>query len=113
MGRVVSSETVSLTVMLGGTTDPEAMTLTDSQIEALLKNELHQVLGWVGESFELHITRWKNAIPIYGPHLRVALDTAAAEFAQQKPGVLLCGNWTGNVSLRGILSDTLTLNRNL
>ncbi len=113
IGRVRNSDTTSLTVMLGGTTDPEALTLTDSQIEALLKKELNQVLGWSGESFELHITRWKNAIPIYGPRLRAALDTATAELTLQQPGLLLCGNWTGNVSLRGILSDVLTLNRNL
>lgn len=108
-GRIRDSKRSSLTVMLGGTTDPNALQLSDAEIEKILRLELNQLLGWSGQDLEIHTTRWQSAIPIYGPDLRLALDCTARELSSLPPGILVAGNWTGNVSLRGILSDVLEL----
>jgi hypothetical protein len=48
------------------------------------------------------VRRWERAIPLYGDELRAARDAATAGWCSQ-PGRLLFGNYTGEVSIRGMI----------
>jgi oxygen-dependent protoporphyrinogen oxidase len=98
--RVNDPETVSLTVMLGGS--GEVMKKSDPEIHAMIVSELRDLFGLTGEPLEIRLHRWAEAVPTYNRHL---LETwkLAEETWCATPGHILFGNYTGQVSLRGML----------
>jgi oxygen-dependent protoporphyrinogen oxidase len=100
-GRVVDpGKTSSFTMMLGGTSRPDLIDFTDAQIEAIIEKELREILGF--EPLEIVITRWKRAIPIYNSKI-LSVRQAAEKSWCQEPGRVLFANYTGSVSLRGLI----------
>ncbi len=105
-GGRVSDETsyASFAVLLGGSSHPEWIDATDEEIEEAVRGELAALLGVCGEPVELVINRWTRAIPRYSVTLpavwRKARETWCAE-----PGRVLFGNYTGQVSLRGMIES--------
>lgn len=102
-GRVLDeSRYASFTVLFGGTAQPHWVEATDEEIGRAVSEELAQLLGIRGEPVELVINRWPRAIPQYStalPHVwRAARETWCAA-----PGRMLFGNYTGQVSLRGMI----------
>ena len=69
-----------------------------------MRGELNALLGMRGEPARLVISRWPHAIPQYCVSLpavwRLARETWCAA-----PGRVLCGNYTGQVSLRGMIEE--------
>ena len=106
--RVVSEDTVSLTVMLGGTTDPEAIHLTHDQIHSLINEELRTLLNTKNAPLHLEITRWKNAIPIYSSDLKFAISQLTTGFCAQ-PGRVIFSNYSKTVSIRGLIESLPSL----
>ncbi|HYY97691.1 MAG TPA: protoporphyrinogen oxidase [Pyrinomonadaceae bacterium] len=108
-GRVNDeSRYVSFAVLLGGSSQPHWATATDAEIEEAVCGELEALLGVRGEAARLVISRWAHAIPQYSVTLpavwRLARETWCAT-----PGHLLCGNYTGQVSLRGMIEEAARL----
>jgi oxygen-dependent protoporphyrinogen oxidase len=106
-GRVaLGSDLVSLTVMYGGALDQAAVSESDDRVRAWIVEDLSTLLGFTGsgpESLEhVHITRWKRALPHYTRDLRALWPELAAALP---PGVAVFGNWTGQVSLRGMVES--------
>lgn len=99
---------VSLTVMMGGTSNPDILQKMDQEIEALIRSELSRILDFKGEWLLAHITRWPNAIPLYSAELRETLDELKDGWCA-KPGHMLFGNYTGEVSIRGMCQSSLAL----
>ena len=104
-GRVSDEKRyVSFAVLLGGSSHPEWIDATDAEIEEAVRGELAALLGVRGEPVELVISRWTRAIPRYSVTLpavwRKARETWCAE-----PGHILFGNYTGQVSLRGMIES--------
>jgi oxygen-dependent protoporphyrinogen oxidase len=102
--RALKPNTVSVTTMVGGTTDPEAIVLSDSDLHALLKEEHGKLLGAHAPAQAHFITRWRHAIPIYNqtiPNSRHALSTGFCS----TPGRLVFGNYAGQVSIRGMIES--------
>jgi oxygen-dependent protoporphyrinogen oxidase len=105
-GGRVSDEAryASFAVLLGGSTQPGWVDATDEEIERAVRGELAALLGIRGELVELVISRWPRAIPRYSVTLpsvwRKARETWCA-----KPGHVLFGNYTGQVSLRGMVES--------
>jgi oxygen-dependent protoporphyrinogen oxidase len=102
-GRVSDeSRYASFAVLLGGTSQPHWASATDAEIEEAVREELGDLFGVRGEPARLVISRWERAIPQYSVSLpsvwRLARETWCAA-----PGRLLCGNYTGQVSLRGMI----------
>jgi oxygen-dependent protoporphyrinogen oxidase len=102
-GRVCDeSRYVSFAVLLGGSSQPHWAEATDAEIERAVREELEALLGVRGEPVRVVISRWPRAIPQYSVELpsvwRLARETWCAA-----PGHLLCGNYTGEVSLRGMI----------
>lgn len=108
-GRVRDeSRYASFAVLLGGTSQPQWASATDAEIEEVVRGELEALLGVRGDSARLVISRWERAIPQYSVTLpavwRLARETWCAA-----PGRLLCGNYTGQVSLRGMIEEAARL----
>ncbi|MFL6257828.1 MAG: protoporphyrinogen oxidase [Pyrinomonadaceae bacterium] len=104
-GRVKDeSRYASFTVLLGGSTQPHWASASDAEIEQAVRGELAALLGIRGEPARLVISRWPHAIPQYSVSLpavwRLARETWCAA-----PGHVLCGNYTGQVSLRGMIEE--------
>ncbi len=105
--RVIEPETVSMTVMLGGTTDPDAVKLGDEEITGLITRELGALLGFHGNLLHREITRWSSAIPVYSRSLQDARTLLSKGFFS-KPGRVLFTNYSKDVSIRGMI-DALRL----
>lgn len=94
----------SFAVLLGGSSQPGWVDAADEEIEEAVRGELAALLGVRGEPVELVISRWTRAIPRYSVTLpsvwRKARETWCAE-----TGRVLFGNYTGQVSLRGMIES--------
>jgi oxygen-dependent protoporphyrinogen oxidase len=108
-GRVFDeSRHASFTVLLGGTSQPHWVSASDEEIRQAIREELWTMLGIEGEPLELVITRWPRAIPQYSIELP-KLWSAAGETWCAKPGRVLFGNYTGQVSLRGMIESAASM----
>lgn len=96
----------SVTAMLGGTIRPEALDLDDEQIKAEVSNGLSELFGLKGKPAGFEISRWPKAIPLYSPELVETWNRCRSGWCSQ-PGRVLFANYTGQVSLRGMLETAL------
>lgn len=107
-GRVKDeSRYASFAVLLGGSSQPHWAAATDAEIENAVHEELEALLGVRGAPARLVISRWERAIPQYSVTLpavwRLARETWCAA-----PGRILFGNYTGQVSLRGMIESAVS-----
>lgn len=102
-GRVTDEgRYVSFAVLLGGTSRPEWVVASDEEIETAVRAELSSLLGVEAAPARLVISRWPRAIPQYSTGLPAVWQTARETWCAA-PGRLLFGNYTGQVSLRGMI----------
>jgi oxygen-dependent protoporphyrinogen oxidase len=87
----------SFTVMLGGSADPGVLQCSDEEVRELIEKEFQTILGAKPEHYK--INRWEKAIPLYGPELPELWALAQRTLPE---GMLLFGNYTGAVSIRGM-----------
>ena len=100
-----SEDQVVLRIMIGGTHNPEVLELTDEEIEASIAKELDLIFGFTaGSETNFKVYRWPQAIPVYSPSLLAAKDQLPW---CKTPGRALFGNYTGKVSLRGMVEEIL------
>ena len=104
--RVQSKDYVSMTVMLGGTTDPEALQLTDSAVQAIINDELERLIGTTQNLTHLCRTNWSHAIPIYSLALAQAQKSLKEGFCS-KPGLVVFNNYSKDVSIRGMIETLI------
>jgi len=95
------SRVASYTVMLGGMQDTAVMNLPDTKLRELIVSELNAVLNPSMPPLEIIINRWSNAIPLYSSELLRAHTLWRQNFCAA-PGRILSGNYTGQISLRGM-----------
>ncbi|HJQ34904.1 MAG TPA: protoporphyrinogen oxidase [Pyrinomonadaceae bacterium] len=108
-GRVKDeSRFASFTILFGGTSQPHWVDASDEEIARAVAEELEQLLGIRGGAAELVINRWRRAIPQYSTSLP-AVWRAARETWCAAPGRVLFGNYTGQVSLRGMIETALRI----
>jgi oxygen-dependent protoporphyrinogen oxidase len=100
------SEDLSLTIMIGGTSFPQALDLTEPQIEQMIREDLELYLTLLpGADLEFLHHRWLKAIPIYGRELVVAQDRLSEGWCA-RPGHAVFSNYTGEVSVRGLIDTS-------
>jgi oxygen-dependent protoporphyrinogen oxidase len=103
------SHLASFTVMMGGTSQSHWLRADDAEIRQAIKLELFNVLG-IREPLAVVIHRWPAALPQYSSSLpnvwQYARDTWCAT-----PGRILFGNYTGQISLRGMIESASELGR--
>lgn len=105
-GRVTNANTNSFTCMLGGSGKEELLSLTDDALRVMILEDLHALFGNRVTIKDMHIHRWPRALPLYNGGLQKALETADQDWCKQQ-GRVLFGNYTGQISLRG-LCDTVS-----
>jgi oxygen-dependent protoporphyrinogen oxidase len=105
----VADETrfASFTVMMGGTAQPYWLTASDDEIRQAIKLELSNVLG-IREPLAVAIHRWPAALPQYSVNLRDVWACARESWCAT-PGRILFGNYTGQISLRGMIESSAAL----
>jgi protoporphyrinogen/coproporphyrinogen III oxidase len=87
-----------ITCFIGGTTDPEAQTLSEEALFQTAHRDLQTVLGVKGEAKNLTLTRWKKAIPQYGIGHKDRIATILKE-TEKLPGFYLAANYIDGVAL--------------
>jgi protoporphyrinogen/coproporphyrinogen III oxidase len=97
----------SFTVMMGGTASPEWLNASDEEIQQAIKFEFSELLG-IREPLATVIHRWPCALPQYGPGLSDVWEQARKGWCAE-PGHLLFGNYTGQISLRGMIESAMAL----
>ncbi len=104
-GRVLDeSHWVSCTVMLGGTKNPKVVEWSEDEIHQSLKKDLFNLFGFQGEWLGCVIRKWKHAVPCYNSDLIQVWESAKKGWCQF-PGQVLFGNYSGQVSLRGMIES--------
>jgi oxygen-dependent protoporphyrinogen oxidase len=98
----------SFTILFGGSAQPRWLAATDEEIAAAVREELAAVLGIRGVPLKLVITRQPRGVPQYTPELPQLWQTARATWCAL-PGRVLFGNYTGQVSLRGLIESARAL----
>jgi oxygen-dependent protoporphyrinogen oxidase len=100
--RTKSQGIHSYTVMLGGTSDPAAMTLSDLELREIIENDLETLFRLGGPTEAIEITRWKRAIPVYSKQVRVARQALERGLCKT-PGTVVFTNYSKEVSIRGMI----------
>jgi oxygen-dependent protoporphyrinogen oxidase len=115
-GRVIDeSQWISLSMMLGGTVYPEVLDRSDEELLTLIRGELRALFGLsesAAQSSRIFIRRWPRAIPMYNSDVMEAWEAARAGWCAS-PGRVLAGNYTGQVSIRGMIQDAYALGSEL
>lgn len=94
----------SFTMMLGGTSRPEVLDLSNDELRDVITSEMKAVLKMKGDAEAIHITRWPRAIPVYGPNLQSLFKNAETGWCAE-PGRMIFGNYAGQVSMRGLIES--------
>jgi oxygen-dependent protoporphyrinogen oxidase len=87
----------SFTMMLGGYGQEALLNENDQALHVIIENEMREVLGIAAKPLAIYLTRWPQAIPVYNAELKHILETMTLP-----TGLALTGNYTGEVSLRGM-----------
>ncbi len=104
----------SYTVMLGGTLHPELLDLSDSEIQQIIEDEFDYFFEFRNADEKktaiawIQINRYSKAIPCYNQNLKECLVKAEQTWCS-KPGRILFGNYTGQVSIRGMIESSAEL----
>ncbi len=96
------------TVLLGGSAQPEVMAETDTELLVRVDHDLRVVLGSGVRRLSAKITRWPRALPLYSNRLASTWSALSSEL-KNAPGLLLFGNYTGQISLRGMIETVMAL----
>jgi len=108
--RVVDdSRFASFTVMMGGTSQQHWLQASDDEIRQTIKLELSDVLG-IREPLAVIIHRWPAALPQYSAGLPTVWQQAHDTWCSTR-GRILFGNYTGQISLRGMIESAACLGR--
>ena len=94
--------------MFGGSANPEWAQASDAKISQAVQRELAGILGITTPPSHLEIHKWQEAIPRYSQQIESLWEKASAHWST-RPGNILFGNYTGEVSLRGMILDAKKL----
>lgn len=87
--------------MIGGSTDPEAATLSEDELAEIAIADLRRLLGFRGQPIFREVVKWPHAIPQYevGHLARVdRIDRAMEALRARRPGLHLAGNFRVGVA---------------
>lgn len=107
-GRTKDDSHISLTVMYGGTSDPAALMLSEAELKSTIHQELTQLFEIHAAPTHIEITKWQRAIPIYSAELNRYIDKLSKTFCST-PGKVIFSNYTGQVSIRGMIETIQNL----
>ena len=85
---------------IGGIKHPEILDLSDEEIETLVTEELHTMLGFPAEAVPdfIHISRHRKAIPQYDVTTGMRLE-AVESIERQYQGLFVAGNLRDGIGM--------------
>jgi protoporphyrinogen oxidase len=104
VGRSLKLDHVSLTVMLGGTSDPEVLQLNESEIRTIIESNLKILFHTQQSASHMEITKWTKAIPLYSLSLSQYITHLDKSYCSS-PGKVIFTNFSGQVSIRGMIES--------
>jgi len=99
---------VTITAFAGGRTDPGAVELADDALHDLMLGDLDHALGLGAEPVFRDLSRWPRAIPQYEVGHGRFVDLAHG-IEREIPGLHLCGNFVGGVSVPDCIQNATEL----
>jgi protoporphyrinogen/coproporphyrinogen III oxidase len=117
LGAIFSSSTfpgrapnghVALTVMIGGTLQPELAALSPAQLLAAVRGDLRELLGVTGEPVFLRHTFWPRAIPQYSLGYERYVEAMHA-YESMHPGIFIGGQVRDGIALPSCIAAGETL----
>lgn len=99
-GRSFDPAIVSLTAMMGGAFDRQAILFNEAEIQSIVARDLGRLFGFKGEPLLMRTKAWRRALPHYTRELEGLWPRLGAALPQ---GLALAGNYTGFVATRAIL----------
>ena len=102
VNRVASPDHISLTLMYGGSKNPELIFREEFRIERKVLKDLNLVFGLKTRSVPTKISRWEKAIPVYNSQI-LNIQEQSKQGWCSVPGRIIFGNYTGQVSIRGMI----------
>jgi oxygen-dependent protoporphyrinogen oxidase len=103
---------VTLSVIMGGSRNPECAGLADSQLVEQARAGLAMLLGVRGLPDAVEVTRWPRAIPQYQPGHGRRIDRLNEELRSWK-GLHLAGNYLNGVGLEQTVASASAVARTL
>ncbi len=88
----------ALTTFVGGSRQPEMCRLSDEELIRVVTEELHAIMGIVGQPVFSKVIRWEKAIPQYNLgylDIMKELDRCEAELT----GLFFCSNFRGGIAV--------------
>lgn len=98
---------VALTSFIGGSRQPELVSLSDEELTNRVLGELRVMMKVEGSPSVILIRRWQRAIPQYSlGHLGIMQDIE--DFEHQFPGLLFCSNYRGGIAIGDCVANATT-----
>jgi len=102
----------ALTTFVGGARQPMMAAMDDRDLTAAVVSELRELMGVRGDPSYSKIIRWEKAIPQYAlGHLALMEGIEAIE--RDVPGLYLCGNYRGGISVGDCIASGEKLARRI
>ncbi len=101
-----------LTVMIGGSTQPELARLDAEELSERVLPDLRRLLSITGEPLFTHLHSWNRAIPQYEIGYQVIIE-GINEIEQAFPGLHLLGSYRGGVSVGDCIRNATELAQTL
>jgi oxygen-dependent protoporphyrinogen oxidase len=88
----------ALTTFVGGSRQPEMCGLSDEDLIRIVTEELHAIMGVVGQPVFSKVLRWEKAIPQYNlGYLDIMSEVERCE--AEVPGLFFCSNFRGGIAV--------------
>jgi protoporphyrinogen oxidase len=101
--RVKEPAVSSLTFILKPAKLPVDIESTDLDIVNACRGDADKLFREKKTPLSHSITRWEKALPLYSPRHLEIIKNLDSLLKQSLPGIALFGNYTGQISLRGML----------
>jgi oxygen-dependent protoporphyrinogen oxidase len=88
----------ALTTFVGGTRQPECVSLDDKALTGLVLDEINDIVGLRGDPVLTRIKRWQRAIPQYSMGYG-NIQKKIAELEDENPGIYFAGNFRSGISV--------------
>jgi protoporphyrinogen/coproporphyrinogen III oxidase len=89
---------IALTTFVGGSRQPELLTLSDDELLKTVRSELDSIMSVRGEPAYARVIRWDRAIPQYNlGHQKIMAMVDSLEAAH--PGFVVCSNYRGGIAV--------------
>jgi|WetSurMetagenome_2_1015567.scaffolds.fasta_scaffold75247_1 protoporphyrinogen/coproporphyrinogen III oxidase len=89
---------VALTTFVGGSRQPELLSLDDTQLQEVVLGELARIMNVSGAPVFSRIYRWERAIPQYNIGYQSVVE-AIEQFERETPGFYICSNYRGGIAV--------------